>query len=273
MRSILEKARKLAISGARFSRQENASAGSERVAMLHTGRCGSTVLGKMLDDHSLIHWSSELFEDMSSRHKEYFGQPDAVEKILKSDIRLCKKKFYGFETKYLPQQHLRADWINMGLAQYLSFLRNQGFSRFIILHRRNHLRRAISAYKGMRRNEWHVKRVQTSCSKINIDTRSFLTGNETGPLIELFRLIDKTHKELKNLLSSDTVLNLHYEDDIQENPETAYHKVCDFLGVKRQKPIIQFEKTNPFRIVDMLDNYNEITQLLIGTEYEWMLDD
>lgn len=35
---------------------------ADTVAMLHPGRCGSTVLGTMLGDRSDVHWDGEVFE-------------------------------------------------------------------------------------------------------------------------------------------------------------------------------------------------------------------
>ena len=32
------------------------------ILIIHIGRCGSTVLGKMLNEHPMIYWASELYE-------------------------------------------------------------------------------------------------------------------------------------------------------------------------------------------------------------------
>jgi len=35
---------------------------SRRIAMLHVGRCGSSVLARQLEKHKNIHWAREIYE-------------------------------------------------------------------------------------------------------------------------------------------------------------------------------------------------------------------
>ena len=70
--------------------------------MFHTGRCGSTVLAKMLNQHSDIYWAGEIFERMPERYQEIASRRDAVELIMDERRRECRrrgKRTFGFEVK------------------------------------------------------------------------------------------------------------------------------------------------------------------------------
>ena len=49
--------------------------------------------------------------------------------------------------------------------------------------------------------------------------------------------------------------------------------MCDFLGVSDESPVIDLKRTNPFKIEEMVVNFEEIKVALNGTNYEWMMDD
>ena len=188
----------------------------EHIAMFHTGRCGSTILGHMLNDHSKVFWAHEIFEKfMQAEEKE--RKRRIVEHIINQSRQSEIWTIYGFETKYLPQQHLSHKCINMDLEDYITLLRKLNFSKFIVLHRNNYLRRAISAQVGRHSKLWHSKQEVTSPIKINLDINSFVTGIRREPILELFSCMDKSFDRLKELLLYDDTLYLNYEDDILED--------------------------------------------------------
>jgi hypothetical protein len=88
----------------------------KQVAMLHTGRCGSTVIGLMLNQHSKVCWKSELFEQFM---KNPDLKPEGIDskyftsKIINQSSNSKISKIFGFETKYLSKQHLRKEGINL----------------------------------------------------------------------------------------------------------------------------------------------------------------
>jgi hypothetical protein len=52
----------------------------------------------------------------------------------------------------------------------------------------------------------------------------------------------------------------------------AYEEVCRFLGIQIEEVSVELRKMNPFKLRDMLKNYQEVKQALVDTKYEWMLD-
>jgi hypothetical protein len=244
--------------------------------MFHTGRCGSTVLAKMLNQHSDIYWAGEIFERMPERHKNIASRPNAVRLIIEQSRRECRRRgkhTFGFELKYLPGQHFGDGFITTPVEDYFALIRRLHFSKFIILHRENYLRRAISAEVLRQNRSGHSKSIPQKPTRITLDLQTFpLTSTYRSSLLDSFRFIDEHHATLVKLLSNAEVLHLSYEKDILEDPTAAYHKACSFLGLEPESPPIPLARTNPFPCEDILENIREVRALLRNTRYEWMLD-
>ena len=239
--------------------------------MFHTGRCGSTVLGQMLNQHSMIHWAGELFESHMQDPDSTTLSATEVAKRIDSKRSTGNAGIFGFETKYLPQQHLSAKCINMDPATYIELLRGMGFGKFILLHRKNYLRRFISAKVGVQTRSWHSKREIESPTKVRLNTESFgITGQ---PILQAFQTLDEAVTRLRGTLKKEDTLEINYEDDILNDPGVAYRKVCQFLDIPDQNPDISYVRTNPFKCADLIINYDEIEKILINTRYSWMLED
>lgn len=244
----------------------------EQVAMLHPGRCGSSVLGGMLNAHRRIYWAGELFEPYThtdnTRDKDEF-----VTEILRRGRNRKVSRIFGFETKYLSQQHLSHRCINMDLADYITLLRRLGTTRFIVLHRKNYLRYAVSARVGASTKKWHTRQEAAAPEQVYLDVDHFWVGVRQQPLLELFNILDESYARVRRLLPGDDTLYLTYEDDILDDPKHAYTKVCRFLGLPEEDPAIGLRRTNPFSPRDIVVNFGEIEETLRGTPYAWMLED
>jgi len=241
------------------------------VAMFHTGRCGSTVLGNLLNQNPEISWAGEVFEDMHKRYRKYRWRKEKPLKIIEIIMYSRGCNFFGFETKSMKEQHLRPQWIDMNLIDYIGALCKLGFKHFIILRRRNYLKRAMSATVGFRSGIWHQKKGETTNPiQVNIDINNFKIGNTSKPLLQHFRDLDQHYLELNSILNENCVLNLIYEDDIQDNPIAAYNKICDFLKIESFPVEIRRKKTNPFKMYEVVQNLDEIKNTLRNTKYEWM---
>jgi hypothetical protein len=238
------------------------------VAMLHPGRCGSTVVAEMLGDHPRVQWAGEIFEGVPW----HSPTPADVTAYVERSSYATLAPYYGFETKYLPHHHLSADGIDMELADYLELLRRLHFSKFILLHRRNYLRRAVSAAVARAQGEWHAKVAPAEPTRVHVDVNAFQTGNCKEPLVDLFRRMDDAFSLARRLLEGDHLLQLEYEDDVLDDPTVAYQKVCRFLGIEPLKARIKLQRTNPFPYDALIDNFDEVSVVLRDTPYAWMLD-
>ncbi len=230
--------------------------------MLHTGRCGSSVLTNMLKINWRTFWAGEIFEEykyIETAEK----QGELVAKVINSSRDSKPSMTYGFETKYLPVQHLSDNCIGMSIEDYLASLDALGFSHFILLHRQNYLRRYISALVGAQTKQWHSREQIGTPTMIAIDIEAFL---------KLCSSMDESYDRLTRVMSGNSLL-LTYEDDIQNDPGSGYRKVCKFLGVADEAPEIKLRRTNPFGYDEMIENFAEVEVALKDTKYGWMLDD
>jgi hypothetical protein len=243
------------------------------VAMFHTGRSGSSVLANMIGQHPDFKWDREVIASVQKKKYSELVMTSNLFKII--EIRKARQrcKYYGFETKALKDYHLNQNWFNMDLTEYVKTLRNMDFKYFIVLKRRNYLRRAVSQNVGFHLKKWHATEEVTSPTKVSLDLHNFRLGYGSKPLLESFQEMDNYFEELDNLLHDEHKINLTYEKDILPDPNIAYRKICEFLEIPVLQPQIRYKRSNPFPLSDMILNFGEVVDYLRGTQYEWMIED
>ncbi|MBK9332794.1 MAG: FkbM family methyltransferase [Ignavibacteria bacterium] len=243
------------------------------IVMFHLGRCGSSVLGSLLDQHPQIHWDSEIFHYIYNNEMEEKKMTTDPMNLLKIRMSWPHKDYYGFETKFTEEEHLRKELANMNILNYLSALSDLDYDKFILLKRKNYLKQIISLIAAKQTKTFHTTTEMKEANKVKIDPKKVWFGNKTFTLVELFEYFDKEYKVLENLISQKNSLSLTYEDDILENPLVAFNKVCNFLGIHSNDPSIIHKRTNPFAVNKLIENIEKITKVIKPTKYAWMLND
>ncbi|MBK9332795.1 MAG: hypothetical protein IPM96_10450 [Ignavibacteria bacterium] len=261
------------------------------IALFHLGRCGSSVLAFMLKSNPDIFWDGENIGDFYLKKLEsekLHGNVNHLSDIV-ADVEELKmtnnpitflkirmywtlKKYYGFETKFSKGEHLREEILNIQLDDYIDLLSKIGFENFIILKRENYLKQILSYHIAEKTKIYHSTKDKTMPDTVNIDVYNCWMGSIEKPLLEIFEDMDNDYTELNNLLKDKKLLNLTYEEDIQNDPIVAYKKVCDFLDVDYHSPKIVHKRTNPFKIEEIVENFDELKLYLDYTKYAWMLD-
>ena len=240
------------------------------IMMLHEGRCGSTVVGNLLSQNPNIHWASELYEPMFAKWKEenqqefaYLAKEPIVEnpiELLKNSMNETTKPYYGFVIK--PSQFFL---VNSSATKFLnqSFLLN--FTYFILIRRKNGLRQIVSGQVARKKNTWHSYGEDIAkLEKIHLPVK------QPRPLVGRIGNIKIRMQEIETLLAGKNVLNLTYEDDIEQDPQKAYQSICEFVDMEATKASVNFNKTNPFPLKDIIENFAEVKAALQNTPYEWM---
>ena len=245
--------------------------------MFHIGRCGSTVLGQLLNQHPRIYWASELYSPIFYRWQkanagvETVGcmPVDAIHYLTQS-MRAARHRHYGFEMKPF---HFRL--IGYSVKSYLDHLDSLGFSHYVLLDRRNRLRKVVSSLIAHERGRpYHIgRRSKAKLNRIRIEVDNVRIDFDQKPLVEYLADYEVQIESLKAALDDNYVLSLTYEEDIRENPVKAYFRVCDFIGVQPEKASIKLSRTNPFPLEAMVENLDEVRESLRGTPYERMLED
>ncbi|UCC57309.1 MAG: hypothetical protein JSU75_06210 [Gammaproteobacteria bacterium] len=193
-------------------------------------------------------------------------------KYLKYRMLLAGGRCYGFDT-----QPTQVENLDMTLPGYLEMLEALGFSHFIILERKNHLRRIVSMMIARKTSQLYRRVVvDPSLVRIELEVGQLVLGRgkdlEPRSLVAHLEREQESMRLLKQLLSDRRSLHLVYEDDISSDPIVAYRRVCEFTGIGYYNVSVKYYKTNPFDLAEVLTNFSEVERVLCGTPFEWMLD-
>lgn len=242
------------------------------IALFHIGRSGSTVLGDLLDQHPCIFWDQEIYRSLEDkaprltegRSPELSGK--ALE-ILRLRMNRVRKEFYGFEAKFFQLKLTETK-----LPDYIEGLKHLGITHFIVLERKNYLRKLVSSLVSRSKKKSHQSASkQAKLTTLYIDVNKVCIDKDAKPLLAYFNEWHQNFETLRRALVKDNVLYLTYEADILPDPTIAYERTCAFLGIAPRRVAVRYGKTNPFRLSQIITNFNAVKQRLSGTPFEWML--
>lgn len=243
------------------------------IAMFHIGRSGSTVLADLLDQHPRIFWDQEIYRPCeerlisSGRAGASVRSGQAID-ILQSRLASVGKEFYGFETKFF-----QIELTGVTLPAYVAQLRRVGITHFIILERKNYLRKVVSSVIRQAAQAHQARDQKSRLTRVSLDVDHTAVDRSCRPLLAYLQHWQENFKQLEQLLSGAPLLYLTYEADIAPDPRLGYRRICDFIGVEPHEVEVRFGKTNPFKLSEILLNFNEVEAALAGTPFEWMLAD
>lgn len=255
-------------------------------------RSGSTLTDLIIDQHPDICGLAEVYH--GQRYNTPISKNLTKSNFLKFDqsaknkIKLFKdvKNFYVF-------QYSCADMIlfdtELNYQKNFKFI-NDHFGQLVYIRRNNLLKRLVSYQKSLHNNVWHLDKnlLDNADNKINLSitmnddylysfVRSTIHNKEVyqKPLY-LYNFLKKYsvfEYEMLNFAKSNipTVLEIVYEDDIENDPLVAVNKITDFLNLKRYDQYeIPLQKTGK-GLEEDLENYEEVYNHLKDTEFGWML--
>ncbi len=246
--------------------------------MFHVGRSGSVAIGDLLHQHPYVFWDGEVYERLfQERERELrrkVGRGDLdVDAIAHLQSRLARHwnghLVYGFEAKFFHLEILQLD-----LEDFIRRLDTMEFARFIVLKRKNTLRKVISSLIAHQTGRWHLRAGQQAAeAKVHVDVdRVGIDRTEKG-LLQLLSDYEKSFRELDLVVHGRSTLRLTYEDHILPDPLIAYRRACSFLDLVPGSPVVRTHRTNPFKLCDMVENFDEVLRCLRGTRFEWMIHD
>jgi len=246
-------------------RRSHGCTGNPRgLALVHWGRCGSTVLGFLLNQHPCVYWDGEAL--MLERKSECWlrrlqgarGKSNLDD--LRRLMRYARGRTYAVSANgpfgYSSSRELIDDLLTLG------------FDRFVVLERKNTLRRVVSAHIGMRHKAWVLRRGKSPRLRQVEVPLQFPNGDT---LLQRLRMLQDWYAKARQELSGLPTLELTYEEQIMQNPQVAYRLVCDFIGLEAVPVRVLFDRVNPYPLQQMVTNYDAIAAALQDTEFEWML--
>lgn len=238
------------------------------VAMFHHGRCGSSVLGDLLDQHPAIRWDGEVFNFKRSFWTERASAADRADPLGVLAARLAKsrKPVYGFECKYY---HARL--IGFSLEALVPALEALGFTRFVVLDRRNTLRKVVSSLVATKRGSARLPAgADAPLVRVRVPVDAVPIDATCKPLVALLRDYEDGLRRIESLLAHRPCLRLRYEDDLAADPLAGYRKACAFLGVPAGEPAVRLGRTTPHPWRAVVENSDDVVAALAGTEFAWM---
>lgn len=246
-------------------------------ANFHMGRCGSTVLQKMLNKRGDITADSEIYGVFAQQLKAG-GSDDAESFTSERILRLTQKpkpgKLYLFEVKFFSALDLR--YFDGDIGAYLDWLSEQyGVRDAITMRRRNTLRRLVSTRIAVARGRYFDEQgtaIELPRVSLPLDAMSF--GQLKCGLVELIEAIDAEYEALEKALAARgwTTLPIVYEDDIEADPRRAYDKVCRHFGLP-ERPMEPLQaRINTAPLAETVTNIDAVAEALAGTRHAWMLE-
>lgn len=247
----------------------------ERFVIAHMGRCGSTVLGDLLNQHSLVTYRGEIYGQHLFRVKRDHGK-DAwrdvdLPAVLDRELRASGgAPWIGFDYVRHSLAVTQTDFATHALG-----LSDRGF-RPILLSRRNHLARLVSSRSAISTRVWHSRASQEQPSlqqepdRVIVPVRARQNGQP--PFLARIEETDKFYSTLRDVYSDQELLELVYEDDIAPDPRIGYRRVIQYLGLEPQEPQVRLHRLGVRPLRDRIANLDEVEAFLRGTAHEWMLD-
>jgi hypothetical protein len=221
----------------------------------------------MLGQHLQVHWGDELFHRVEAKTPGFRPTPRWVRSVIEVAVHERRCGYFGFET---IATHFGPHCIDMSVEEYVSILKELGFCHFIVLTRRNLLRVVISGLIAEHSGKWHSASGPSGLTRVTVDPGA-PWGAWAPSLTGILEYYLNYYAEFDGPLAHERRLDLNYEADIESDPVVGYRKVCRFLDIEPETLAIPLGRTNPFSIEEMVINYDEVSDALRGTRFEWML--
>lgn len=254
----------------RALRRVSSSIRPGNVVMFHGGRCGSSVLGLMLEETRRILWVGEVYDTPLARGAlPVASDRTAPFDYLERQMVHAGSRYYGFEVKF---QHLRT--LALPSGEYIERVERLGVDHFIVLRRRNTLRVLVSVIAAAQDGRYHQRSDAAPVLRrvtVGIEKRSPNGG--TRSLVERLQEREDELAVLDRCLVGRNVLRLVYEEDVNVDPRLGYRRICSFLGIKARDVPVRLGRTNPFPLRDTIVNVDEVEEALRSSPFEWMLDE
>ena len=245
------------------------------VAIFHIGRCGSTVIERMLTQHPEIHAAAEIFATKyRARGPDEIDLPPQVF-LRRRHARVARERprvaHYLYEIKFLPG--LDPDLFGGSLAALVDAQRSFGVRRAIVLRRRNALRRLVSTLIAVERGAYQIRPGQPASDVTVTLPLDHVHLGETLELTEMLQRIEASHDALCALLDTAGIaaLTLSYEDHILPDPNIATGRILSFLGAAPMAMTPTLSRIQTAPLDRTLRNYDAVAARLAGTPYAWML--
>jgi hypothetical protein len=253
-----------------FYKIKNAFQPPQKIILLHTGRCGSTVLSSLFENDQRFQWDGEAIQFYYKRNQKKGGRFPFDTNPLGFLLNLAKKSgkpYHGVEIKALSTQDFSLEQMPSTWEEFTDWALKNNY-KLILLYRDDVLRQVVSSLLAYKYDLWHInsklnKNVLDKRILINVDN----VYTELGiSLTELLHVRDRFNDFCKKQGKSG-VLVLNYERDILKNPNYAYDKTMAYLGLDPVQTYTSHKRVNPESLKELIENFDEVYEYLQKTPY------
>lgn len=228
-----------------------------RYIVFAQGRSGSTLLVDLLNCLPGNHCDGEIF---GAEAQGVILFP----KLLMHQRSRGDAKAYGCRIKIYDL----TDSQNYSEAAACTFIRECAASgwRIVYLHRKNIFKQALSSMVAEARNTYHHKAGSGRSDIVTLDSSS---------LLYRLRLLRDFERREKDALHGINHLALSYEVDLLNNAkhQESLDKLAQFLNLPKAEASTQYLRTSTDNPADYIANYKEISAQLLGTEFEYLVNE
>lgn len=245
----------------------------------HQGRCGSSVLGSLLNQHSNIQAANEVFSRYMPRRRGDASVPKMYQ-VLDDVILSAVKPVLNIEIKILSAQNFSL-YPASSYQDWFDAVWNAGFSRHLVLYRKNGLRRLVSHLIAQRSGIYVRGFCNHSVLKepLMINLTSIHEGSEVHDLVTWLDLYSCTNINFVSALKCwcskrglQAPFQLSFEEAIEPGPEIGYSEVCGWLNLAAEPFSLRLERLNPEPLPELIANWDAVTAMLSDTSHAWMLE-
>lgn len=218
-----------------------------RFVIVAQARTGSTLLGDLLRSHEMIDCDGELFLHWRWLPEQY----------ILSRMKLTNKPVYGFKLlTYQPEGVLGFS----SLSPIIDWLESNDF-RMIYLRRDNVLRHALSQLNA-RVNQFSQR------GESHLERRRLLIDRDA--IFHWMKVVTSRRIMDESIMKDRKFLDIRYERDLEDskNWQALFLRIDEFLEVKSHLPNSSFKKVTPGRLEELVENFQELCEMLAGTEFE-----
>jgi hypothetical protein len=262
------------------------------IPMVHYSRSGSTVVGQLLPRDRIVK-VTELYSPGSFIGPRIAG---TVWERARDAWRFSPTKIEAFVSKMVSANRM---WLlheprlffeiklnlftsgvfNFDAHRYFGYLQRIGVEKLVFLHRRNLLRRLISARISLESGNWHNFKgtTVTRSNPVHIDTNCVRDPDFGSNPLPLRVLLDRSFAEIerfRHLLKANfQVLELWYEDHVEHDPNVGAGAITELYRVPYTAQPAPLVRQNPGTLTSLIANFDDVRRALIETPHEWMLAD
>lgn len=252
--------------------------------IIHPGRVGSTVVSGMLEQLEGVASAGEIYHNHHNGYLGTFGQKWSY--YFKDYIRF----YEHYLRQFIEKQSSRRDKIKHLFFEYKPYygscerepnvfvpaFATQGVDQFILLYRRNYLRRLVSLLISQQSNIWHTRTSLEAAKSLTIDVNRVRDGDigvHDTTLEQAFSRYEAYIERIRTSLSHLPHEILIFEDEIAQDPSRAVFRLCEFCDIPPSTAHPKIVRQNPWPLSQIIENFDEVKAHLKGSRFASFCDE